>query len=66
MTNKAIYLDSYTLQSDARIRIPKSAIENLQIMPGETRFNFYLDTENHELILKIAHTNEDTNDGRKD
>ena len=53
MNSNPIYLDSYTVQSDARIRLPKSALENLSVAPGKTRFKIYLDTEKQELIFKI-------------
>lgn len=52
--NNLIYLDSYTLQSDSRIRLPKSAIENLGAIPGKTRFNIFYCPENGSLVLKIS------------
>lgn len=54
MDKTKIYLDTYTLQSDSRIRLPKSAIENLSAIPGKTIFNIFLSANNDELILKIC------------
>lgn len=55
--NNPIYLDSYTLQSDSRIRLPKSAIENLGATPGKTRFNVFYSPDDKSLILKISDIN---------
>ena len=53
MANNVIYLDTYTLQSDSRIRLPKSAIENISAEPGKTRFKIYYSPSTQELVLKI-------------
>lgn len=52
-----IYLDTYTLQSDSRIRLPKSAIENIGADPGKTRFKIYYSPSTKELVLKIDSNN---------
>ncbi|MBR6421994.1 sucrose-6-phosphate hydrolase [bacterium] len=49
-----IYLDTYALQQDMRIRLPKSILNNLPVEKGVTKFSIYLDQEKKELILKIA------------
>ena len=54
MSNSPIYLDTYTLQSDSRIRLPKSAIENLGAEPGKTKFKIFYSTESNELVLRIV------------
>lgn len=48
-----IYLDTYPLQKDMRIRLPKCILENFDIKKGETKFKIYCDIENAQLILKI-------------
>ncbi len=48
-----VFLDEYTLQSDCRIRLPKSAIANINAVPGESRFAIYFDTENNAIVLKM-------------
>lgn len=59
MENDLIYLDTYVLQQDMRIRMPKAILTNLPIKKGETRFEVYLDKKNNELRLRIATTQED-------
>lgn len=58
MENDLIYLDTYVLQQDMRIRMPKSILTNLPIKKGETQFEVYLDKKNNELRLRIATTEE--------
>lgn len=48
-----VYMDSYTLQSDYRIRVPKSVITNLNAVPGKTVFSFYYDCDSRSVILKL-------------
>lgn len=47
-----IYLDTYVLQRDMRIRLPKSVLENLQVTKGKTKFKIYCDAKNFQLILR--------------
>lgn len=54
MKNACIYLDSYILQSDMRIRLPKSIINNLNVIPGKTQFSIYLDTSENSIIMRIC------------
>ena len=37
--DEIIYLDTYVLQKDMRIRLPKSILENLQVEKGISRFD---------------------------
>lgn len=53
MKDDLIYLDTYVLQQDMRIRMPKCILENLDVEKGKTRFAIYLDKEDNSLILKI-------------
>ena len=50
--SKDLYLDTYVLQQDMRIRMPKQIITNLNIVPGETYFDIYIDPDNNNIILK--------------
>jgi len=52
MNDKLIYLDTYLLQQDMRIRMPKSILENLSAEKGITKFDVFFDKENQQLILK--------------
>lgn len=49
-----IYLDTYILQQDMRIRMPKSILENLNLEKGKSRFKIYYDKINTQLVLKVA------------
>ena len=48
-----IYLDTYVLQQDMRVRFPKSILSNLGVEKGKTKFDIYLDSKNKSLVLKI-------------
>ena len=54
MKDEPFYLDTYTLQQDMRIRLPKAILNNMHVEKGITKFAVYLDRQNNELILKIA------------
>lgn len=51
MKNNLIYLDSYTLQQDMRIRLPKSILTNMNIEKGKTKLDIFFDKENNSLVL---------------
>lgn len=53
MELKLMYLDTYVLQQDMRIRLPKSILTNLEVEKGKSKFDIYLDSENNNLVLKI-------------
>ena len=53
MEKKEILLDSYALQKDLRIRLPKQILSNTPVSVG-TVFDIYLDTENNDIILRVA------------
>lgn len=52
MDNELIYLDTYVLQQDMRIRMPKSILENLNLEKGKSRLKIYYDPLNKSLVLK--------------
>lgn len=52
-TSSRIYLDDYVLQKDMRVRMPKEVTKNLNIKPGETFFEVYIDTKNREIVLSV-------------
>lgn len=52
MYNDLIYLETYVLQKDMRIRLPKSIIANLDAEKGKTRFEIYYDKLNESIVLK--------------
>jgi hypothetical protein len=53
MNEELIYLDTYVLQQDMRVRLPKSILSNLGVEKGKTRFDIYLDSKERCLIFKI-------------
>ena len=52
MDEELIYLDSYKLQQDMRIRLPKCILTNLKVEKGETIFNIFIDKTTGTIILK--------------
>ena len=59
MSKELIYLDTYVLQQDMRIRLPKSIIANMSAEKGKTQFKIFLHNEKNELILRIAQGDND-------
>lgn len=53
MDSTIIYLDTYVLQQDMRIRLPKAILANLSAEKGISKFDVFLDTKNKELILRL-------------
>ncbi len=53
MDNKLIYLDTYILQKDMRIRMPKSILSNLNVEKGKTKFNIYFDKAKQHIVLEV-------------
>lgn len=53
MDNDLIYLDTYVLQQDMRVRMPKSILANLNIEKGKSKFKIYFDKNNQCLVLKV-------------
>lgn len=53
MEKNLMYLDTYVIQQDMRIRLPKSILTNLDLQKGISKFDFYLDSENRAVVLKI-------------
>lgn len=52
MKKDLIYLDTYTLQQDMRIRLPKSVLTNMNIEKGKTKLEIFFDKEDNTLVLK--------------
>ena len=53
MENDLIYLDTYILQQDMRIRMPKSILTNLNIEKGKTHLDVY--KRQNQYIVKNQH-----------
>lgn len=52
MNKDLIYLDTYVLQQDMRIRLPKSLLKNMKIEKGITNFQIFYDKVNESIVLK--------------
>lgn len=48
-----IYLDTYVLQQDMRIRMPKSILENMNLKKGKSYFKIYYDKINSQIVLRV-------------
>ncbi len=59
MKNDLIYLDTYTLQQDMRIRLPKSVLSNMNIEKGKTKLEIFFDKKDNVLVLKPESSRED-------
>jgi hypothetical protein len=57
MESSFTYLDTYVLQKDMRLRLPKSILANLHIKKGQTLFDIYINNTTKELVLKVSGTN---------
>jgi hypothetical protein len=57
MENSFIYLDTYVLQKDMRLRLPKSILANLHVEKGKTLFDIYINNITKELVLKVNEAN---------
>lgn len=53
MADSNIYLDTYVLQQDMRVRLPKSILSNMNVEKGKTKFDIYLDSKDNSLIFRI-------------
>ena len=58
MDSNFIYLDTYVLQQDMRIRMPKSILTNLRVEKGLSKFNIYFDKPNQRIVLEVAENNQ--------
>ena len=54
-----IYLDTYVLQQDMRVRLPKAILTNMDVEKGKTQFEIYLDSKNNSLIFRIHEDNKE-------
>ena len=52
--NNRIFLSTYLLHKDNRIRLPKAIENNLSALPGETYFDIYFDAMNREVVLRVS------------
>ena len=59
MKRDLFYLDSYVVQKDMRIRLPKAAAVNLGLESGKTVLEVFVDKNNNEIVLKVSDKKEE-------
>ena len=59
MERDLIYLDTYVLQQDMRIRLPKSVLSNMNVEKGVSKFDIYFAKDTNSLVLKVKDDSED-------
>ena len=47
-----IYLDTYVLQQDMRVRMPKSILENLGLEKGKSKLKIYYDKSKKCIVMQ--------------
>ena len=52
MDEKLVFLDTYVLQQDMRIRMPKLILNNLNAEKGVTLFDIYLNKDDQTIVFK--------------
>jgi hypothetical protein len=62
MRTNCIYLDTYILQQDMRVRMPKTILANLNLEKGKSKFDIFMDKEAEEIILKLHHDIDESED----
>lgn len=58
MADSFIYLDTYVLQQDMRVRLPKAILSNMNVKKGKTKFDIYIDSSDDSLLLRIHNEEE--------
>lgn len=53
MGRELVYLDTYVLQQDMRVRLPKAILSNMNVQKGKTKFDIYFDPKSNSLHLCI-------------
>lgn len=53
-----IFLDTYVLQQDMRMRIPKAVLYNMGAEKGVSKFDFFYRPEDDSLVLRIHREDE--------
>ena len=59
MKRDLFYLDSYVVQKDMIIRLPKAAAVNLGLESGKTVLEVFVDKNNNEIVLKVSDKKEE-------
>lgn len=53
MDNSMFFLETYVLQQDMRIRLPKAILSNVGAEKGKTMFDIYFSADENAIVLKV-------------
>ncbi len=53
MDNSMVFLETYMLQQDMRIRLPKAILSNVGAEKGKTMFDIYFNPDENDIVLKV-------------
>ena len=62
MDSSMVFLETYVLQQDMRIRMPKSILSNLGAEKGKTMLDIYFNADDNSVVMKV---HEDNKQGKK-
>ena len=62
MDSSMVFLETYVLQQDMRIRMPKSILSNLGAEKGKTMLDIYFNADDNSIVMKV---HEDKQQGKK-
>lgn len=62
MDSSMVFLETYVLQQDMRIRMPKSILSNLGAEKGKTILDIYFNADDNSIVMKV---HEDNQQGKK-
>lgn len=62
MDSSMVFLETYVLQQDMRIRMPKSILSNLGAEKGKTMLDIYFNADDNSIVMKV---HEDNQQGKK-
>lgn len=48
-----VFLETYVLQQDMRIRLPKAILSNVGAEKGKTMFDIYFSADDNTIVLKV-------------
>ena len=48
-----VFLETYMLQQDMRIRLPKAILSNVGAENGKTMFDIYFNADENDIVLKV-------------
>lgn len=64
MSDSSVYLDTYILQQDMKVRMPKAILSNMRVEKGITKFDIFLNAKENALIFKIHNYEGELQDGK--